>query len=663
MDAIGASVPTISVTTSGFVSYLQSRSTFFPVQPLKDEPQGIWGQKAAKVVDDKRAQICLGLLVFLDYVLICHDTDERAAGRSPPFWLEVASATLLAVYAIDLMIRLVAERLEIVKKMWNWIDAFILVCGVLDLLNLSDDVGVLRMLKLVRLMRLLKLARMLRSLYLKELRTLMRMIEACLRTLLWAGLVMLLTMSAWSALSVELVHPVVKQLVQEGEWADCERCHRAFASVMRSNLTFFQTIVGGDSWGLVALPVIERNPWTAVIFIGAIMTLNFGILQLVVCVVVDRFAELRHKDIAERAQDRGETEKLEKDALARMFAQIDKDRNGCVSFEELVAGAERVPEFAQRLTALDIGRENLRELFDILDENGSGELDPREFVECLFRMMTAESQTALHFVRKLLNDVKRHQAAIQKKLCEPICGEGTTQDPEVKAALARLEEQINRLSSSTIHPTDKPQEKTRNADMEREDQDEIIKKELQHLLESSVVNAVQVAVQTKFEVVLNRLDSFISRHSRYGEPWETVDEEKMAFTRTEVDGSRAGASVRSWQVRNAGPKLCSSLGPHLYVKCDTGQPPAWNPFTLPQHPRLQHEPEHTAETSGQASVEYPVSMTGLTKQDCVTPVPHFPKTLEQCLESSSGGSHSEPEDRGNHCSCAKWGVGRSEEHW
>lgn len=51
---------------------------------------------------------------------------------------------------------------------------------------------------------------------------------------------------------------------------------------MRANLLLFKTVIAGDSWGQVAVPVIEHSPATAIIFCGSLMTLVFGVLNMIV---------------------------------------------------------------------------------------------------------------------------------------------------------------------------------------------------------------------------------------------------------------------------------------------------------------------------------------------------------------------------------------------
>ena len=50
-------------------------------------------------------------------------------------------------------------------------------------------------------------------------------------------------------------------------------------------MLLFKTVIAGDGWGEIAVPVIEQYPATAVIFMGSLLTLVFGVLNLIVAVV------------------------------------------------------------------------------------------------------------------------------------------------------------------------------------------------------------------------------------------------------------------------------------------------------------------------------------------------------------------------------------------
>ena len=72
---------------------------------------------------------------------------------------------------------------------------------------------------------------------------------------------------------------------------------------MMANLLLFKTVIAGDGWGEIAMPVIEAHPFTALIFMGAYLTIVFGVLNLIVAVVVDTFADARERDVLNLAEE------------------------------------------------------------------------------------------------------------------------------------------------------------------------------------------------------------------------------------------------------------------------------------------------------------------------------------------------------------------------
>ena len=106
------------------------------------------------------------------------------------------------------------------------------------------------------------------------------------KTLVWSFLLCFLVMSVWSMLMVEMIHPLLQELSTFGILSHCRgSCERAMATVMDANLLLFKTVIAGDSWGEIAVPVIEQYPATAVIFMGSLLTLVFGVLNLIVALL------------------------------------------------------------------------------------------------------------------------------------------------------------------------------------------------------------------------------------------------------------------------------------------------------------------------------------------------------------------------------------------
>jgi len=202
------------------------------------------------------------------------------------------------------------------------------------------------------------------------------------------------------------------------EWEGCERCKRSFDTVWYANLTFFQTIIAGDSWGLVALPVIERHALAGLLFTFVHFTVVFGMLNLIVAVLVDAAAAGRAGDIQSRARERDAEEIRERRNLERIFQMVDADDSGEMSFNELCEGVQMVPELREQLRVLDVSSKDLYCLFEILDKDGSGEIDSREFIDAIYRMKCTEAKTATTFVKHHVESIKQTQEMLVKQLCE-----------------------------------------------------------------------------------------------------------------------------------------------------------------------------------------------------------------------------------------------------
>ena len=114
--------------------------------------------------------------------------------------------------------------------------------------------------------------------------------------------------------------------------------------------------------------------------------------------VVDTFAEARQRDVIHLAQDLEVDLANDQKVLQKMFDRMDEDKSGRVSFEELVEGARKDPEFQSRLRVMDIDESDLRQLFEMIDISGEGEIENTEFIAALSRWVH-DSKTAPRFVK------------------------------------------------------------------------------------------------------------------------------------------------------------------------------------------------------------------------------------------------------------------------
>eukprot|EP00929_Paragymnodinium_shiwhaense_P117455 TRINITY_DN8805_c0_g3_i1.p1 TRINITY_DN8805_c0_g3~~TRINITY_DN8805_c0_g3_i1.p1 ORF type:complete len:676 (+),score=125.28 TRINITY_DN8805_c0_g3_i1:51-2078(+) len=404
-------------------AYLQSAMTtgtshFISGAEAQEDMDSSEGVSAARrlaweVTRSQHYEVLSGVVVFIDFVAICRDADSRAAAETGTDILTLATMKCCFVfYVVDLALRAFARGLSIMKKPSNILDLFIIAVSVLEQLlefvqsaSKSDSLITVRMTRMCRMLRLVRVTKLLAGL--KELRLLVQLVATCGKTMFWSFLLSLLVMSMWALLAVELVHPVAQRLAERGTWADCARCDRAFESVMASNLTFWQTILAGDSWGLLALPIMEEEPSTAIVFCGCLLSLTYGIMQLITAVVVDSVAMSRQQDVNSLADEMTQLERAEKEQLTKMFEQIDVDANGYMTLQELIFGATRIKPFQDWLRVTDVDSHDLNRLFKLLDLDDDGQVSLVDFIHTLYRLKHGEINTTAKLTKHSVESLEK----------------------------------------------------------------------------------------------------------------------------------------------------------------------------------------------------------------------------------------------------------------
>ncbi|CAK9075723.1 unnamed protein product [Durusdinium trenchii] len=123
---------------------------------------------------------------------------------------------------------------------------------------------------------------------------------------------------------------------------------------MDANLFLFQTVIVGDDWGELAVPLIQTYPATACIFVGSFLTIVFGVLNLIMALVVHSFQD----------NDRASEVEADRRTLANLFAHLETDQSG--------QSQER-----------DLDDSDLQMLFEMIDWDGRGAIEASDFVSCL----------------------------------------------------------------------------------------------------------------------------------------------------------------------------------------------------------------------------------------------------------------------------------------
>eukprot|EP00747_Dinoflagellata_sp_TGD_P138643 gnl/TRDRNA2_/TRDRNA2_175800_c3_seq31.p1 gnl/TRDRNA2_/TRDRNA2_175800_c3~~gnl/TRDRNA2_/TRDRNA2_175800_c3_seq31.p1 ORF type:complete len:584 (+),score=76.87 gnl/TRDRNA2_/TRDRNA2_175800_c3_seq31:255-1754(+) len=279
-----------------------------------------------------------------------------------------------------------------------------LVAGAIP--QATSVLGVLRLFRAMRFVRAVRSIKLFRELY-----RILHGFIGSLKAIFWATILLFILLTMWSLVAVEILHPLNKIVARSGAYEGCERCGRAFESVMASNLTFIQQIIAGDSWGLITIPIMEAYPATSIIFCMVIITINLGLMNLILSVIVDTAQQARAEDTQFILQERDRAFQEAKERLAKLCRQMDVNDDGTLSLDELMGGF-KIPEFEHAMKLMDVRQEDMSTLWNIMDEDGSGDVSYDEFVEQLHKMKCQDDHMMLVFIKSHVKDM---QSRIKEK--------------------------------------------------------------------------------------------------------------------------------------------------------------------------------------------------------------------------------------------------------
>lgn len=352
----------------------------------------------SRIIDSQSFERIMGLVIVINIVLIVLETDMDAtcfpkwssSFESCPTsaqkveWLVITNLFLLICYTLELFFRVYVWRVQFPMNRWNLLDLVVVVCGWAGYVPATTFS--LNFLRIFRLSRLLRAARLVISV--PELYLLMNGLMSSLRAIFFGTFILLSMIILWSILVVQFVHPVNTK-IQYGE--ACPRCHRGFNSVAATSITLFQQIVTGDSWGEISVPVMEEAWWTGPFLIIIVITVSLGVMNLILAVIVERATEARENDVQRRLRQHEKDRHDQMFRLAKMCVEIDQNRDGHLTMEELARAYHMYPPFRDMLQVMDIRNlEELRGIFMLLDVDRSGDLSSKEFCEQLYDLKSRD---------------------------------------------------------------------------------------------------------------------------------------------------------------------------------------------------------------------------------------------------------------------------------
>ncbi|MFN9739594.1 MAG: ion transporter [Pseudomonadota bacterium] len=232
------------------------------------KPAGLRGRVLA-LVESRPFQRTIIALIVLNAILLGLETSPRAVAAFGAL-LGGLDRAMLAVFVVELLLRLYAHRSAFFRDPWSVFD--LLVVGV-ALVPASGPLAVLRALRVLRVLRLVSASKSMRG-----------VVGALLGALPGMGsiaLLLVLVLYVAAVMATKLFGAIAPDY---------------FGSLGGSLFTLFQ-IMTMEGWADIAREVLVEAPLAWIFFLAVILVSTFTVLNLFIAVVVNAMQEQVAEDL------------------------------------------------------------------------------------------------------------------------------------------------------------------------------------------------------------------------------------------------------------------------------------------------------------------------------------------------------------------------------
>ncbi|CAE8609884.1 unnamed protein product, partial [Polarella glacialis] len=302
---------------------------------------------------------------------------------------------------------------------WNCLDLFVVTAGIMDICFLivttsmgesdppgSDFISKFSVNRVLRVIRIVKVARVIRVLkFFRELRMMIFSIMNSMKSLVWVMLVLGLLFYVFG---ISFTAATTEYLETTAMWEDPanKSLIRYFGTLDRSFLALYMAMAGGSDWGIIYDALGPCSFAYQLLFLVFITFALFAVVNIVTGVFVDSALTASSGDKAMVVMEEMELKKAKLDDMREIFEELDDDGSGKFTMEEfeLRLSDERVGAYFSA-SKLDVS--DAKVLFGLLDHDQSNEVSIDEFVSGCYKLQgEARSLDAkvMQFEVKFLKD-------------------------------------------------------------------------------------------------------------------------------------------------------------------------------------------------------------------------------------------------------------------
>ncbi|MFW6342384.1 MAG: ion transporter [Halothiobacillaceae bacterium] len=229
-------------------------------------------ERAHRLVESRTFQRFIIALILFNALILGLETSDQVMDQAGTL-LKGIDRAILAVFVVEILIKLYAQRGSFFRNPWNLFDFFVVAIA---LVPTSGPFAVLRVLRLLRLISMIPKLRF--------------VVEALLAAI--PGIV-----SIAALLGIVFY---VFAIIAHGLFGETHP--QWFGTLGGTLYTLFQ-VMTLESWSMgIARPVMESHPWAGIFFVFFILVATFTMLNLFIALIIDAMQSLQkeHDQVEER---------------------------------------------------------------------------------------------------------------------------------------------------------------------------------------------------------------------------------------------------------------------------------------------------------------------------------------------------------------------------
>lgn len=358
--------------------------------------------------------------------MVSQKNSTGAVGEKSRAWV-VGDCVFSLIFIVEIFLRIFSYQRKFFTGSQQWWNAFDVVCvgssltaTLFELLR-ADSNFVLNFFKVLRLARLIRSLKISKSKLFHNLKTLSYTVAGSANAFLSAIILLMVVMYVFGIMFMQGLQEYMKS---ENSDPDREReLIDLFGDMGKTVYTLLICITGGYDWKTVADTLTSVGASYVAFFAIYVTFTLLCVLNILNGVFVNAAIESAqtNKELAI------ETASFKRQALIEQmitwFVEADKDMSNKVSWDELhnLLKDDAVRNFF-RANGLDVA--SAAQIFLLLDKDGTGELEPEEFVDNFIKLQGHAKSVDLAALRVLCDDIHERLVSIEgvKGVTSPLVG-------------------------------------------------------------------------------------------------------------------------------------------------------------------------------------------------------------------------------------------------